>query len=47
MQNNTDQTTKRLQDIIIKLEQRIAYLERENARRKNEITALSNALRQR
>jgi hypothetical protein len=40
-----DQTIKQLKDAIIKLEQKVSFLERENNRRKNEHNSVVNALR--
>lgn len=40
-----DLSFKELKNIIIRLEQRVAYLERENNRRKNEVNNIANAVR--
>lgn len=40
-----DQTIKQLKDAIIKLEQKVSFLERENNRRKSEINQIGNAIR--
>lgn len=42
---NDDANAKQLRDVIARLEQRVAYLERENNRRKNEINNVVNAVR--
>ena len=42
---NDDTIIKQLKDAVSRLEQRVAYLERENNRRKNETNNISNAIR--
>mgnify|MGYP006268510769 CR=1 FL=1 len=42
MINEKDKSIKELKQIIESLNRRIAYLERENARRKNEVDELRN-----
>lgn len=45
MTTNDDMTVKQLKEIVLRLEQRVSYLERENNRRKNENNNLANAVR--
>lgn len=45
MMTNDDMSVKQLKDLVLRLEQRVSYLERENNRRKNEYNNLANAVR--
>lgn len=45
MTMNDDISARQLKELVIRLEQRVAYLERENNRRKNEYNNLANAVR--
>lgn len=38
-------TAQQLKELVLRLEQRVSYLERENNRRKNEYNHLANAVR--
>ena len=40
-----DMTVKQLKEIVLRLEQRVAYLERENNRRKSEVNQISSSIR--
>lgn len=42
---NNDQVIQKLIDAIGRLERTVAYLERENVRRKNDINSMANAFR--
>lgn len=42
---SNDETIKQLKELVIRLERRVAYLERENSRRKNEHNTIANTLR--
>lgn len=45
MMTNDDMSVKQLKDLVLRLEQRVSYLERENNRRKNEYNNLANVVR--
>lgn len=45
MTMNDDMVAKQLKELILRLEQRVSYLERENNRRKNEYNSLANVVK--
>lgn len=45
MMTNDDMSVKQLKELVLRLQQRVEYLERENNRRKNEYNNLANVVR--